>query len=74
MTALFRPAEPQAASLSMLRGLARLPIRFVAWLVASNERCRQRQVLERLDDHYLRDIGLTRADVQRECTRKFWQV
>ena len=74
MTALFRPAESQAASPWMLRGLARLPIRFIAWLIAANERRRQRQALELLNEHHLRDIGLTRADVERECSRKFWQA
>jgi uncharacterized protein YjiS (DUF1127 family) len=37
------------------------------------ERSRQRRALDRLDDHLLRDIGLTRGEVRRECTNPFWK-
>jgi uncharacterized protein YjiS (DUF1127 family) len=33
---------------------------------------RQRRHLAGLDDRMLRDIGITRADVQRECHYRFW--
>jgi uncharacterized protein YjiS (DUF1127 family) len=33
----------------------------------------QRRRLERLDDHILRDVGLTRAEVDREIAKPFWQ-
>jgi uncharacterized protein YjiS (DUF1127 family) len=32
-----------------------------------------RHALARLDDHMLRDIGLTRADVERELIKPFWR-
>lgn len=35
---------------------------------------RQRQQLAALDDHLLRDIGLTRTDVERETARPFWDA
>ena len=38
------------------------------------ERSRQRRHLSALDDHMLKDIGLTRADVDLECDKPFWQV
>jgi len=38
-----------------------------------HERARQRRHLECLSDHMLRDIGLTRADVLAEATKRFWQ-
>ena len=37
------------------------------------ERQRQRRALLRLDDRMLRDIGLTRADVEREADKPFWR-
>lgn len=39
----------------------------------SMERFRQRRALGQLDDRMLRDIGLTRLDVEQEITKPFWQ-
>ncbi len=38
------------------------------------ERSRQRRMLGRLDDRMLRDVGLSRADVEQEVSKPFWQV
>ena len=43
----------------------------VAWFWL--ERSRQRRALAALDDHLLRDIGLTRDAVLRECAQPFWK-
>jgi uncharacterized protein YjiS (DUF1127 family) len=37
------------------------------------ERARQRNALAALDDHSLRDIGITRAEAVRECEKPFWK-
>ena len=37
------------------------------------DRSRQRRTLMRLDDHMLHDIGLSRADVEREASKPFWR-
>jgi uncharacterized protein YjiS (DUF1127 family) len=37
------------------------------------ERARQRRALRQLDDYMLRDLGLTRLDVDREAARPFWE-
>jgi uncharacterized protein YjiS (DUF1127 family) len=37
------------------------------------ERSAGRDALVRLDHHMLRDIGLTRADVERELMKPFWR-
>ncbi len=37
------------------------------------ERTAARHAMTRLDDHVLRDIGMTRADVERECMKPFWR-
>ena len=42
----------------------------LAWL----ERMRERRDLAELDDRMLRDIGLNRADVERETSQWFWQL
>jgi uncharacterized protein YjiS (DUF1127 family) len=52
-----------------LRVLERAADRVLAW----QERAQQRRQLETLSDHMLRDIGLTRADVLAESTKRFWQ-
>ena len=36
-------------------------------------RWRQRQALMRLDDHLLKDIGVSRADADQEATKPFWK-
>jgi uncharacterized protein YjiS (DUF1127 family) len=42
-------------------------------VLAWSERSRQRAALQRLDDRMLRDVGLTRAEVGRECEKPFWR-
>ena len=44
-----------------------------AWLEACLERSRQRRDLADLNDHLLKDVGLSRADVARECGRWPWE-
>ena len=42
----------------------------LAWL----ERARQRRQLQQLGDHMLKDIGLSRADVEAESSKPFWRA
>lgn len=51
------------------RALERLCELLLTW----QERARQRHHLESLSDHMLRDIGLSRADIMAETTKRFWQ-
>ncbi len=46
-----------------------------AWRLAVGwiERARQRHALAALDDHMLRDIGITRVEAARECEKPFWR-
>ena len=43
-------------------------------VLASSERRRQRHALAALDDHLLRDIGLTRSAIRMEMSKPFWRV
>ncbi len=45
----------------------------LAGLARCYNRYLQRQHLAELDDHLLRDIGLTARDVQAECEKPFWR-
>ena len=52
-------------------GLAtRLFDKVFTWL----DRARQRRHLGELDDRLLRDIGLSRAEVDHEISQPFWQT
>jgi uncharacterized protein YjiS (DUF1127 family) len=53
-----------------LRGFAKLVDLILEW----QERSRQRRHLATLDDNMLRDIGLSRADVDRETHKHFWHL
>ena len=44
--------------------------RAVGWL----DHVRQRRHLGQLDDRLLRDIGLSRAEVENEISRPFWHT
>ena len=47
--------------------------RAVDLLLTWQHRARDRQQLQSLSDHMLRDIGLTRADVFAEASKPFWR-
>ncbi len=39
----------------------------------AQRRAAERHHLASLSDHVLRDMGLSRADVERESSRRFWE-
>ncbi len=57
---------------SLTRQLAQRADRAITTLLRWQELARQRRALRRLDDHMLKDIGLSRADAWREAERSFW--
>lgn len=71
------PLETLAARLSaaLVRGgrvLDRAAIRSVDLVFEWHARATERHVLRSLDDRMLRDVGLSRADVERELGKPFW--
>lgn len=47
----------------------------VGWRLLARwyDRHLQRRDLSEIDDHLLRDLGLTPEDVRRECAKSFWR-
>jgi uncharacterized protein YjiS (DUF1127 family) len=45
----------------------------VAVVRAWRRRARERDFLNRMSDHELKDIGITRADANREVAKPFWR-
>jgi uncharacterized protein YjiS (DUF1127 family) len=57
------PARPRLRAL-----LARAVLTLLRW----HEVARQRRALAAMDDHMLKDIGISRVDACREAARPFW--
>lgn len=62
-------------SLRRLLGRHRFPdlAHLFALLQEWHTTARQRRSLAAMDDWTLKDIGITRADVERETTKPFWR-
>lgn len=54
------------------RALKRLTDDVFSTVLEWQERARQRRHLSELDERMLQDIGVTRADVDRETAKPFW--
>lgn len=59
---IARPAAPRRKASFLARVMALAGLR------------RQRLALGRLDDHMLRDIGVSRAEARREAERPVWDA
>jgi uncharacterized protein YjiS (DUF1127 family) len=62
--------QPRPSFAPWFRGIV---MRLIERLAVWHERSRQRYHLATLDDHILKDIGLSRADVTREIDKPFWR-
>ncbi|HYD64364.1 DUF1127 domain-containing protein [Azospirillum sp.] len=65
-TSSVSPRRPQRAARWERGGVLGL---LAAWI----GRRRQRRALAALDDHLLRDLGLSREDAERESAKPFWR-
>ena len=62
-----------AADIS-LKGLSTLIVNAMDTVLDWQDRARQRRHLGEMDDHLLRDIGLSRADLEYESSKPFWRA
>ena len=53
---------------AFISSLQRVALKIRGW----SERSRQRQALSELDDHHLKDIGLSRTEALAEAEKPFW--
>jgi uncharacterized protein YjiS (DUF1127 family) len=79
-TIIARPGPLEAAAARISAGLvhaARLTdrglIKALDVLFAWRARAAERDVMRSLDDRMLRDVGLTRVDIERELSKSFWE-
>ena len=70
-TRVVASRSPVARATAVVAGgwLAQAYEQALGWL----ERAHQRRHLAMLSDHMLKDIGLTRADVEAESSKPFWR-
>ena len=61
----WRPKAPRTP----IHPFAAAWVLIAAWI----ERARQRRALAGLDEHTLRDIGITRVEAARESEKPFWR-
>ncbi|MDJ0946366.1 MAG: DUF1127 domain-containing protein [Kiloniellales bacterium] len=57
-----------------LHRLTGLPIRIMDRLLTWQDRAAERAHLASLDDHRLKDIGITRAQANFEARKPFWRA
>ena len=53
---------------ALIGSVRRVALKIRGW----SDRSRQRQALSELDDHHLKDIGLSRAEALAEARKPFW--
>lgn len=62
------------ARLSAGMSLTELALRSANYLQVWRQRAQGRRQLVHLNDHLLRDIGLTRHEAEKEYSKPFWQA
>ena len=60
-----KPATWRAAMMDVV-------ISAVEYLARLQARSRDRHAIQLLDDHMLKDVGLSRADIDEELSKPFW--
>jgi uncharacterized protein YjiS (DUF1127 family) len=74
LSGLRTPARPTPVLDISLRGVSTLIVKAADTVLDWQDRARQRHSLGEMDDHLLRDIGLSRADVEYESSKPFWRA
>ena len=68
------PAGQGCAKIHRPGGLARHLLAPIAVLLDWQQRLRERSALARMDDRLLKDIGLSRSQVECEVSKPFWRA
>ncbi len=68
------PRSPLASRIGFAARRSGLIAAIVDRVIDWQERSRSRVLLGRLDDRMLRDMGISRADVDLEVTKPFWRA
>ncbi len=68
-----RGALPSIVTI-VLKSVHTVMVRVADGVMAWQERRRQRRALMSFSEHMLKDIGVSRADAEREATRPFWPL
>jgi uncharacterized protein YjiS (DUF1127 family) len=68
--ALSRPAALKPIGAAALAALARC----AGWCARCHARARQRRDLAALDEHLLKDIGVTPSEAALECAKPWWRA
>ena len=55
-----------------IRLASKVLVRAIETVLAWQDRANQRLLLQSMPDHALKDMGLTRLDVEREARKPFW--
>ena len=81
MSTIFRAArgEPDGRALArrtalFASGPADWALSLLDVLLDWQQRAAERHALRQLDDRMLKDIGLTRADIEAEARKPFWRA
>jgi uncharacterized protein YjiS (DUF1127 family) len=69
----IRQFPPGPISRRLGRPITGLVEGVTAWLRRWRERAKSRQHLSALSDHMLKDLGLSRAQVENEIAKSFWR-
>lgn len=71
-TKLASASGARAKSLRALGNVRRAVVKYLSHIVIWQERVEQRSRLAELNDHMLKDIGVSKADAYKEVRKPFW--
>ncbi len=73
-TETFRPSLPSSHKREETRRGLALFLSFFDTLLVWGARIRQREQLAGMDEHMLKDVGVSRVDARMEANKPFWRA
>lgn len=74
VTMISQPASARIPARAPRTGVRALVFGLLSWLADAQSRAASRYALQDLDARQLRDVGLTRADLDRAFGPSFWMI